>query len=63
LRKLLWLLARGWSPDEICRQHPIVRPAEVRAVMVVEIIAQEEIVPKWDQARQSERGQRAQAVR
>jgi hypothetical protein len=26
-------LAYGWSPDEICRQHPYLRPAEVHAAM------------------------------
>ena len=26
-------LAHGWSPDEMCRQHPYLRPAEVHAAM------------------------------
>lgn len=26
-------LAYGWSPDEICRQHPYLKPAEVHAAM------------------------------
>jgi hypothetical protein len=26
-------LAHGWSPDEMCRQHPYLQPAEVHAAM------------------------------
>lgn len=26
-------LTHGWSPDEMCRQHPYLRPAEVHAAM------------------------------
>src|SRR5436190_9734795 len=36
-------LAYGWSPDEMCRQHPYFRPAEVHAAMSYYFDHQEEI--------------------
>jgi uncharacterized protein (DUF433 family) len=49
-------LAHGWSPDEICRQHPYLRPAEVHAAMSYYFDHQEEIDQEirseWDQAHQ-----------
>ena len=36
-------LAYGWSPDEICRQHPHLKPAEVHAAMAYYYDHQEEI--------------------
>ena len=36
-------LAHGWSPDEICRQHPYLRPSEVHAAMGYYFDHQDEI--------------------
>jgi hypothetical protein len=36
-------LAHGWSPDEMCRQHPYLRPAEVHAAMAYSFDHQDEI--------------------
>src|SRR5688572_5148613 len=36
-------LAHGWSPDEMCRQHPYLAPAEVHAAMGYYFDNQEEI--------------------
>jgi hypothetical protein len=47
-------LAHGWSPDEMCRQHPYLRPAEVRAAMAYYFDHQgeidREIQAEWRQA-------------
>ncbi len=52
-------LAHGWSPDEICRQHPYLQPAEVHAAMAYYFDHQAEIdselkreLHDTDQARQ-----------
>jgi hypothetical protein len=36
-------LALGWSPDEMCRQHPYLTPAEAHAAMAYYFDHQEEI--------------------
>ncbi len=36
-------LAHGWSPDEMCRQHPRLTPAEAHAAMVYYYDHQDEI--------------------
>jgi uncharacterized protein (DUF433 family) len=36
-------LAHGWSPDEMCRQHPYLTPAEAHAAMVYYFDHQDEI--------------------
>jgi uncharacterized protein (DUF433 family) len=36
-------LAYGWSPDEMCRQHPYLTPAEAHAAMTYYFDHQEEI--------------------
>jgi uncharacterized protein (DUF433 family) len=36
-------LAYGWSPDEMCRQHPYLTPAEAHASMAYYFDHQEEI--------------------
>ena len=47
-------LAHGWSPDEMCRQHPYLRPAEVHAAMACYFDHQgeidREIQAEWRQA-------------
>lgn len=47
-------LAHGWSPDEMCRQHPYLRPAEVHAAMAYYFDHQgeidREIQAEWRQA-------------
>ena len=49
-------LAHGWSPDEMCRQHPYLRPAEVHAAMTYDFDHQDEIEREiqleWQQAQQ-----------
>lgn len=48
-------LAHGWQVDEICRQHPYLRPAEVHAAMSYYFDHQaeidDEIRLEWDQSR------------
>jgi len=36
-------LAYGWSPDEMCRQHPYLSPAEAHAAMAYYFDHQQEI--------------------
>jgi len=36
-------LAHGWSPDEMCRQHPYLKPAEAHAAMAYYFDHQDEI--------------------
>jgi hypothetical protein len=36
-------LAYGWSPDEMCRQHPYLKPAEAHAAMAYYFDHQAEI--------------------
>src|SRR5438477_13148216 len=36
-------LAHGWSPDEMCRQHPYLAPAEVHVAMAYYFDHQDEI--------------------
>jgi len=47
-------LAHGWSPDEMCRHHPYLTPAEVHAAMAYYFDNQEEvdneIRAEWEQA-------------
>jgi uncharacterized protein (DUF433 family) len=49
-------LAYGWSPDEMCRQHPYLRPAEAYAAMAYYFDRQDEndqeIEAEWPQAQQ-----------
>src|SRR5207247_5973194 len=41
-------LAHGWSPDEMCRQHPYLRPVEAHAAMAYYFDHQEEIDAEID---------------
>ena len=47
-------LAYGWSPDEMCRQHPYLRPAEAHAALAYYFDHQDEIdreiQSEWQQA-------------
>jgi uncharacterized protein (DUF433 family) len=47
-------VAHGWSPDEMCRQHPYLRPAEAHAAMAYYFDHQDEIdreiQAEWQQA-------------
>ncbi len=56
-------LAHGWSPDEMCRQHPYLLPAEAHAAMTYYFDHQDEIdreiQEEWQQVLQD----RSQAVR
>jgi hypothetical protein len=49
-------VAHGWSPDEMCRQHPYLQPAEAHAAMGYYFDHQDEIdreiETEWQQARQ-----------
>ena len=36
-------LTHGWSPDEICRQYPYLKPAEVHSAMAFYFDHQSEI--------------------
>jgi hypothetical protein len=49
-------LAHGWSPDEMCRRHPYLQPAEAHAAMTYYSDHQDEIEREirleWQQARQ-----------
>ena len=36
-------MVHGWSPDEMCRQHPYLQPAEAHAAMTYYFDHQEEI--------------------
>src|SRR4051795_7556795 len=57
-------LAYGWSPDEMCRQHPYLQPAEAHAAMAYYFDHQDEIdqeiETEWRQA-QREHAQAAQS--
>jgi uncharacterized protein (DUF433 family) len=48
-------LANGWSPDEMCRQHPYLLPAEAQAAMAYYFDHQQEIEAEiegeWSQVR------------
>ena len=50
-------LAHGWSPDEMCRQHPYLLPAEAHAAMGYYFDHQEEIEAEieaeWHEAEQA----------
>lgn len=56
-------LAYGWSPDEMCRQHPYLLPAEAHAAMTYYFDHQDEIdreiQAEWQQVQQD----RSQAAR
>ena len=56
-------LAHGWSPDEMCRQHPYLTPAEAHAAMGYYFDLQDEIDgeirAEWEWVKQA----RSQAVR
>jgi len=56
-------IAHGWSAEEICRQHPHLRPAEVHAALAYyydhEDEIDEEIRGEWQEADQA----KAAAVR
>ena len=56
-------LAHGWSPDEMCRQHPYLTPAEVHAAMAYYFDHQAEIdgeiSAEWEEVTRL----RSQAVR
>jgi hypothetical protein len=47
-------LAHGWSADEMCRQHPALRPAEIYAAMGYYFDHKDEIEnemrSEWEQA-------------
>jgi Protein of unknown function (DUF433) len=49
-------VAHGWSPDEMCRQHPYLQPAEALAAMTYYFDHQDEIDreirSEWQQAQQ-----------
>jgi uncharacterized protein (DUF433 family) len=49
-------LAYGWSPDEMCRQHPDLQPAEAHAAMAYYFNHQDqierEIQLEWQQVRE-----------
>ena len=51
-------VAHGWSPDEMCRQHPYLRPAEAHAAMTYYFDHQdeidEEIHLEWQHVQQDE---------
>lgn len=57
-------LAYGWSPDEMCRQHPYLQPAEAYAAMTYYFDHRDEIdheiEAEWRQA-QRELAQAAQS--
>jgi uncharacterized protein (DUF433 family) len=42
-------LGHGWSPDEMCRQHPYLLPAEAHAAMAYYFDHQEEIDAEIEQ--------------
>jgi hypothetical protein len=50
-------LAHGWSPDEMCRQHPYLTPAEAHAAMGYYFDHQDEIdreiQVEWQQVTQA----------
>src|SRR5690349_25019160 len=50
-------LAHGWSPDEMCRQHPYLLPAEAHAAMTYYFDHRDEIEAEieadWKQAEQA----------
>lgn len=50
-------LAYGWSVEEMCRQHPYLKPSEAHAAMVYYFDRQDEIDSEirteWDQAQQA----------
>jgi uncharacterized protein (DUF433 family) len=56
-------LAYGWSPDEMCRQHPYLQPAEAYAAMAYYIDHQDEIDREIHDERQQEQQDRKRAVR
>ena len=49
-------LAHGWSPDEMCRQHPYLHPAEAHGAMTYYFDHQDEIEreiqAEWQQVQQ-----------
>jgi Protein of unknown function (DUF433) len=49
-------VAYGWSPDEMCRQHPYLQPAEAHAAMAYYFDHQDEIdheiQTEWQRAQQ-----------
>ncbi len=57
-------VAHGWSPDEMCRQHPYLQPAEAHAAMAYYFDHQDEIdreiQSEWQQA-QHDRSQSARS--
>ncbi len=50
-------LAYGWSVEEMCRQHPYLKPSEAHAAMVYYFDRQDEIDSEirteWEQAQQA----------
>ena len=56
-------MAHGWSPDEMCRQHPYLAPEEAHAAMGYYFDHQDEIdgeiQAEWEQVVQA----RSQAAR
>jgi uncharacterized protein (DUF433 family) len=52
-------MAHGWSAEEMCRQHPNLRPAEVHAAMAYYFDHQDEINSEiqleWQQVQQERR--------
>ena len=56
-------LAHGWSPDEMCRQHPYLRPAEAHAAMAYYFDHQPEIDGEIQAEWQQVETEHAQATR
>ena len=56
-------LAHGWSPDEMCRQHPYLTPAEVHAAMAYYFDHQDEIDEEIRAEIEQVEREQAQAVR
>jgi uncharacterized protein (DUF433 family) len=56
-------LAHGWSPDEMVRQHPYLRPAEAHAAMAYYFDHQDEMDREIQDEWQQEQQDRSQAVR
>jgi uncharacterized protein (DUF433 family) len=55
-------LAHGWSVEEMCRQHPYLKPAEAHSAMAYYLDHREEIEAEIDAEMRSAAGDRATAV-
>ena len=54
-------LAHGWAVDEMCRQHPILLPAEVHAAMAYYFDHQQEVDGEIQQELSAAEAERLQA--